>query len=113
LTLYTVMQASGQTKAHAEQPTQESGSAIYEKLYPFELASLFSNNTFAGHATTHKLQPLHRSIFTTIAPFIFAIILFFKKLQRKCNQKYLKKRLSVLFFIVFLYRKIHFFCAIL
>jgi len=72
------MHASGQTNAQAEQPTQESGSAMNEKLYPFEFASLFSNNTFDGQATTHKLQPLHRSMFTTIAPFNFAIIYLFK-----------------------------------
>jgi len=47
-------------------------------LYPFEFASLFSDNTFDGQATTHRLQPLHRSMFTTIAPLTFAIILLFK-----------------------------------
>ena len=51
---------------------------MFEKLYPFELASMDSANTFDGHATTHKLQPLHRSIFTTTAPFTFAISLLFK-----------------------------------
>jgi tetratricopeptide (TPR) repeat protein len=30
--------------------------------------------TLSGHATTHKLQPLQRSVSTTIAPLIFAII---------------------------------------
>lgn len=48
---------------------------MVEKLYPLEFASMDSSNTFDGHATTHKLQPLQRSIFTTTAPFIFAIIL--------------------------------------
>jgi hypothetical protein len=71
-----VIHASGQTYAHAEQPTQESGSDIKEKLYPFEFASSLRDKTFDGQATTHKLQPLQRSIFTTIAPFTFAIISF-------------------------------------
>jgi len=48
---------------------------MVEKLYPLEFASTDSSNTFDGHATTHKLQPLQRSIFTTTAPFTFAIIL--------------------------------------
>jgi len=69
-----VIQASGHTLAQAEQPTHDSGFAMNEKLYPFEFASLFSNNTFEGQATTHKLQPLHLSTFTTIAPFTFAIL---------------------------------------
>jgi len=67
------MHASGQTSAQAAHPTQESGITIVEKLYPFEFASMDSDNTFDGHATTHKLQPLQRSIFTTTAPFTFAI----------------------------------------
>jgi hypothetical protein len=48
---------------------------MVEKFYPLEFASMDNSNTFDGHATTHKLQPLQRSIFTTTAPFIFAIIL--------------------------------------
>ena len=77
-TLYTVIHASGQTNAHAAHPTHDSGSTMVEKLYPFEFASIERANTSDGHAATHKLQPLQRSILTTIAPFIFAIILKFK-----------------------------------
>jgi len=51
---------------------------MVEKLYPLEFASMDSSNTFDGHAATHKLQPLQRSIFTTTAPFTFAIMLDFK-----------------------------------
>jgi len=69
------MHASGQTSAHAAQPTHESGITMVEKLYPLEFASIESSNTFDGQATTHKLQPLQRSIFTTTAPFTFAIFL--------------------------------------
>ena len=68
------MHASGQTNAQAAQPTHESGTTMVEKLYPLEFASMESSNTFDGQATTHKLHPLQRSIFTTTAPFIFAII---------------------------------------
>ena len=66
--------ASGQTCAHAEQPTQSSGFAMCEKLYPLEFASFDSAKTFDGQATTHKLQPLQCSTSTTTAPFTFAII---------------------------------------
>ena len=69
------MHASGQTSAQAAHPTHESGIAMVEKLYPFEFASIDSSNTFDGQATTHRLQPLQRSIFTTTAPFTFAISL--------------------------------------
>ena len=48
---------------------------MVEKLYPFEFASMESANTFDGQATTHRLQPLQRSMFTTTAPFTFAISL--------------------------------------
>jgi len=51
---------------------------MVEKLYPLEFASIESSSTFDGQATTHKLHPLQRSIFTTTAPFTFAIILRFK-----------------------------------
>ena len=70
-----MIHASGQTSAQAAQPTHDSGITIVEKLYPFEFASMDSSNTFDGHAATHKLQPLQRSIFTTTAPFTFAISL--------------------------------------
>jgi hypothetical protein len=49
-----------------------------EKLYPLELASFDSANTFDGQATTHKLQPLQCSTSTTTAPFTFAIIYYFE-----------------------------------
>ena len=48
---------------------------MVEKLYPLEFASMDNSKTLDGHAATHKLQPLQRSILTTIAPFTFAIIL--------------------------------------
>ena len=70
-----MIHASGQTKAHAAHPTHESGITMVEKLYPFEFASIESANTFDGQATTHRLQPLQRSMFTTTAPFTFAISL--------------------------------------
>jgi len=72
-----VIQASGQTVAQAEQPTQLSGVCIYEKLSPLEFASLERANTVYGQATTHKSHPLQRSVFTTIAPLNFAIFIFF------------------------------------
>jgi len=68
------MHASGHIYAHVAQPTQFSGFTMYEKLYPFEFASLFRESTSHGHATMHKLHPLQRSVLTTTAPFAFAII---------------------------------------
>jgi hypothetical protein len=44
-----------------------------EKLYPLEFASVESAKTVVGQATTHKSQPLHFSMSTTIAPLNFAI----------------------------------------
>lgn len=73
-TLYTVIQASGQTVAQAMQPIQLSGVLIYEKFKPFEFASLESASTSYGHATTQRSQPLQRSVFTTTAPLNFAIL---------------------------------------
>lgn len=69
------MQASGHTYAQAAQPTHESGSTMYEKLYPFAFVSLDNANTFDGQDTTHKSHPLQRSILTTTVPFTFAIML--------------------------------------
>jgi len=45
-----------------------------EKLYPLAFASLDNDKTVDGQATTHKSQPLHRSVFTTTAPLNFAIV---------------------------------------
>lgn len=70
------MHASGQTNAQLLHPTHLSGSLIYAKWYPRLLTSLGCNDkTLAGQATTHKLHPLHRSVFTVTAPLIFAIVL--------------------------------------
>jgi|GEM_PF-3369641 len=85
------MQASGHTYAQAEQPTQASGLAMCEKLYPFEFASNDKANTADGQATTHRLQPLHRSTLTTIAPFTFAIILFKFKIAAQMYLNLLKE----------------------
>ena len=70
-----MIHASGHTNAQAAQPTHDSGITIVEKLYPFEFASIESSKTPDGQATTHRLHPLQRSIFTTTAPFTFAISL--------------------------------------
>ena len=40
-------------------------------------------DVYGGQATTQRLHPLQRSVFTTTAPFIFAIILVY--LKSKCN----------------------------
>ncbi|EXY27971.1 hypothetical protein M080_1552, partial [Bacteroides fragilis str. 3397 T10] len=39
--------------------------------------SLARDITLSGQATTHRLHPLQRSVSTTIAPLIFAIIYFY------------------------------------
>ena len=41
----------------------------------------------SGQATTHRLQPLQRSVSTTIAPLIFAILLLDELLQTDFPQK--------------------------
>ena len=41
-----------------------------------------STNTFEGHATTHKLQPLHLSVSTTTVPLILAIVMKIFDAQR-------------------------------
>lgn len=71
-----MIHASGQTVAHAEQPTQLSGVSMYEKFNPFEFASVDSAKTVYGQATTHRSHPLQRSVFTTTAPLNFAIFVF-------------------------------------
>lgn len=80
------MQASGHTVAHAMQPMQLSGVFIYEKFKPFEFASFESASTSYGHATTHRSQPLQRSVFTTIAPLNFAIFVLYISIVCKCNE---------------------------
>lgn len=72
------MQVSGQTSAQAEQPLQASGWIIYAKLYPLAFASEDKAITSVGQATTHKSQPLHFSMSTTIEPTNFAIVLYIK-----------------------------------
>jgi len=77
---------------------------MVEKLYPFEFASIESSNTFDGQATTHKLQPLHRSIFTTTAPFTFAICLLFKNCRTNVTKIYLHYDFDASFFYFFALR---------
>jgi len=60
--------------AQAAQPVQLSSLSINEKLYSLLLASFDNAKTSEGQATTHRSQPLHLSVFTTIAPFNFAMI---------------------------------------
>lgn len=67
------MQPSGHTIPQLAHPMQASSFSIIAKLYPFAFTCFDIANTFAGHATTHNLQPLHLSWLTTIAPLIFAI----------------------------------------
>lgn len=70
------MQASGQTKAHELHAMHFSGDAMKAKWYPRSLTSLGCNdNTSTGQATTHRLQPLQRTVSTVTAPFIFAMII--------------------------------------
>jgi hypothetical protein len=73
-------------------------------LYPLEFASIESSNTSDGQATTHKLQPLQRSIFTTTAPFIFAIFIMIYNCHTKVTKNYLMTDFENRFFS-FLYIK--------
>lgn len=69
------MQASGHTHAHEQHPVQLSGLAMYAKWYPRSFTSLgWSERVLVGQATTQRLQPLHLSMLTVIAPLIFAML---------------------------------------
>ena len=58
-------------------PPVEFGKRIRDSSPGHAGTSLVVNaNTSNGQATTHKLQPLQRSVSTTTAPLIFAIALF-------------------------------------
>jgi len=70
-----VIHPSGQTVAQDEQPIHESWSMGWAKLYPFIFTSFAKDITCTGHDTTQRLQPLQRSVSTTIAPLILAIIM--------------------------------------
>jgi hypothetical protein len=37
--------------------------------------------TFCGQASTHRTHPLHRAVSITIAPFIFAIIILYFRIE--------------------------------
>ena len=68
------MHPSGHTVAQDAQPLQVSSNTCWANVYPFLFTSLaVSDITCSGHATTQRLQPLQRSVSTTIAPLIFAI----------------------------------------
>lgn len=68
------MHPSGHTIAQEEHPLHLSSSICEAYGYPFLFTSFWVKAKISsGHATTQRLQPLHRSVSTTIAPLIVAI----------------------------------------
>lgn len=68
------MQPSGHTTAHEVQPVHFSQLCCWMKGYPLWFTFLSTRlRRFSGQASMHSLQPLHRSVSTTIAPLIIVM----------------------------------------
>ena len=80
------MTLSGQITAHEAHPVQASGLAMKATGYPLLLTSADNSKTPHGHEATQTPHPLQRSLSTTIAPLILAIMPIVS-IRNKYNEK--------------------------